>query len=124
MQPTLIYDGDCAFCERCSQVVRRRVPGVEVIAWQHADLQQLGLTAEAAAAAVQFVNASARVSAGHAAIADLLIHAGGPARLVGRFLLLPGIRLIARGVYRLVAANRHRLPGGTYACKPQSRPVA
>ena len=120
MQPTLIYDGDCAFCERCSGLVRRHVPGVEVIAWQHADLDQHGLTAETAAAAVQFVSASARVSAGHAAIAELLIHTGGPARLVGRFLLLPGIRHIAQSIYQLVATHRHRLPGGTPTCKPRA----
>jgi predicted DCC family thiol-disulfide oxidoreductase YuxK len=118
VQATLIYDGDCAFCERCSRLVRRHFPGVEVIAWQDAHLDHYGLTAEAAAAAVQFVNASARVSAGHAAIAQLLIHKGGPVRLVGRLMLLPGIRQLANGVYRLVAAHRHRLPGGTPACKP------
>jgi hypothetical protein len=34
---------------------------------------------------------------------------------------LPGIRQLAGVVYRLVAKYRHKLPGGTPACKlPQS----
>ena len=116
MPPTLIYDGDCAFCERCSQVVRRRLPGVAVIAWQHAELAEIGLTPEAAAAAVQFVDTSGRTAAGHLAIAELLIQGGGAMRWAGRFLRLPGVRAIARRAYAFVAAHRHRLPGGTAAC--------
>ena len=117
MQPTLVYDGDCAFCQRCSRFVRRHFHGVDVVAWQQADLAGYGLTEAQAAAAVQFVDASGRIASGHAAIAELLIARGGPARWCGRVLLLPGIRWLAQGIYRLVAANRHRLPGGTPACQ-------
>jgi predicted DCC family thiol-disulfide oxidoreductase YuxK len=37
-------------------------------------------------------------------------------RIAGRALLLPGISSIAARAYRLIAANRYRLPGGTPAC--------
>jgi predicted DCC family thiol-disulfide oxidoreductase YuxK len=29
---------------------------------------------------------------------------------------LPGIRSVAAGTYRVIAKNRHRLPGSTAAC--------
>jgi predicted DCC family thiol-disulfide oxidoreductase YuxK len=35
--------------------------------------------------------------------------------------LLPGVRRVADVVYRAVAANRYRLPGGTPACRVSSR---
>ena len=57
------------------------------------------------------------VRSGHEAIAAMLGSSGPISRLAGRFLLLPGISWIAAKVYALVAANRHRLPGGTPACK-------
>jgi predicted DCC family thiol-disulfide oxidoreductase YuxK len=38
-------------------------------------------------------------------------------RIAGRILLLPGISWMAAHTYRLIATNRHRLPGGTPACQ-------
>ncbi len=40
----------------------------------------------------------------------------GPGRIAGRAILLPGISSLAAETYRLVAANRYRLPGSTPAC--------
>lgn len=57
------------------------------------------------------------VRSGHAAIAAMLGTAGPLWRPLGRFLLLPGVSALAARAYALVAANRHRLPGGTPACK-------
>jgi predicted DCC family thiol-disulfide oxidoreductase YuxK len=57
------------------------------------------------------------VHGGAAAIGRFLVAAGGAWRPLGRLILLPGIRAVAGVVYRLVAANRHRLPGGTPACR-------
>ena len=38
------------------------------------------------------------------------------ARPLGAALLLPGVNALAGVVYRWVARNRHRFPGGTPAC--------
>ena len=95
--PVLLYDGDCAFCTTCAQLVEKRIRAdADVVAWQFADLAALGVTAEQAA---------------------MLCRAGRIWRIAGGVLLLPGISWPAARVYRLVAANRHRLPGGTPACK-------
>lgn len=115
-QPVLVYDGDCAFCTSSVHLLEKIGPRVEIVAWQLTDLEALGLSEEAAAAAVQWVEIDGCVRSGHEAIAAALDSAGGVWALAGRVLLLPGISPIAAGTYRLIAAYRHRLPGGTPAC--------
>lgn len=126
--PILIFDGDCAFCTTCVQWIRRhlrRHPDIQP--WQGADLESLGLTEAQCAQALQFVDGNARIHSGERAVARLLIQAGSGWSLLGRFILVPGIRPVAGWIYRRVAANRHRLPGGTPACQmpgPGQTPVA
>ena len=116
--PVLLYDGDCAFCTSCARLVERRIrPAAVVVAWQFADLAELGVTAEQATEAVRWVQADGVVRSGHEAIAAMLSTSGAVFRPIGRFLLLPGISPLAARAYALVATNRHRLPGGTPACK-------
>jgi predicted DCC family thiol-disulfide oxidoreductase YuxK len=117
-RPVLLYDGDCAFCTSCARLVERRIgPDAEVLAWQFADLAELGVSEEQAADAVQWVRADGAVRSGHEAIAAMLESAGPVWRIAGRALLLPGVSWTAARAYRLVADNRHRLPGGTPACQ-------
>jgi predicted DCC family thiol-disulfide oxidoreductase YuxK len=115
-RPALVYDGDCAFCSSSARLLEKIGPRAELVAWQQTDLDALGLTASEAAAAVQWVGADGAVRSGHEAIAAALDTAGGVWALAGRALLLPGISPLAALAYRLVATNRHRLPGGTPAC--------
>jgi predicted DCC family thiol-disulfide oxidoreductase YuxK len=115
-QAVLVYDGDCAFCSSAARLLERIGPNAQLIAWQQTDLGGLGLTEEEAAAAVQWVETGGGVRSGHEAIAAALGSAGGVWTLAGRALLLPGISPLAALAYRLIAANRHRLPGGTPAC--------
>ena len=115
-RPLLVYDGDCAFCTSSARLLEKIGPKAEIAAWQQIDLVELGLTEEAAAAAVQWVALDGTVRSGHEAVAAALRSAGGAWAPVGRLLVAPGIAPIAAVAYRLVAANRHRLPGGTPAC--------
>jgi predicted DCC family thiol-disulfide oxidoreductase YuxK len=117
---TLIFDGDCGFCTTSAGWARRLAPDVETVAWQLTDLDALGVSAEAAAAQVQYVDDDGRVSGGAAAVAQLLISIGGLLALLGRLMLLPVLRVVAAWVYTLVARNRYRLPGGTPACRVTS----
>ena len=114
---TLIFDGDCGFCTTSAGWARRIAPGTEVVAWQLTDLDALGVSAEAAAAEVQYVDSVGRVSGGAEAIARLLLSCGVILRTLGRVMLLPGVRVVAAWVYKVVANNRYRLPGGTPACR-------
>lgn len=116
--PTLVFDGDCAFCTSCVRWLEKRVrPDADIVAWQLADLDALGVSEEQAADAVQWARPDGAVLAGHEAIAAMLSTAGPIWRIAGRILLLPGVSWMAARAYRLVAVNRHRLPGGTPACQ-------
>jgi predicted DCC family thiol-disulfide oxidoreductase YuxK len=119
-----LYDGDCAFCTRCAVFLRRHVPTAErIVAWQAADLESLGVTAAQCAEAVQYV-APSRVSAGPVAVADLLRTARSRRwRIAGRVLGSRAALPVAWPVYRLIARNRHRLPGGTAACELPINPA-
>jgi len=114
---TLVFDGDCGFCTTSAGLAQRLAPGLRVVAWQQADLAELGLTAAEAAARVQLVAADGSISAGGAAVAAVLAEAGGPWRVVAGLLRAPGVRALTEVVYRLVARYRYRLPGGTPACR-------
>ena len=115
-RPVLVFDGDCAFCTSSARALGRIGPRAAVVPWQEADLEALGITAEQAIEAVQWVAADGAVLSGHRAIAATLATAGRGWRLIGRILTLPVISPLAAVVYRWVADNRHRLPGGTPAC--------
>ncbi len=115
-RPVLVYDGDCGFCTKCAQAVAKIRPDAEIVAWQLTDLAELGITAEQASEAVQWVETDGTIRSGHEAIAGLLGTAGPVGKVGGRALLLPGVSRLAAKGYQLVADNRYRLPGGTPAC--------
>ena len=108
--PALVYDGDCTFCTRSAAWIATRLPaGTSVLASQEVDLATLGLTAEQTADAAWWINIEGDQHRGHHAIAAALRTCGGMWGTVGRVLTLPGISLLAAGVYELIARNRHRL---------------
>ncbi len=117
----LIFDGDCAFCTRCVRFIERRIrrhPSVQ--SWQRSDLAELGLTQEQCETAVQLIE-DGRTTSAHVAIARLLIYGKWGWAVLGYLLLVPGVKQIAGVVYRWVAKNRDRMPGGTAECAlPQS----
>ena len=121
--PVLIYDGDCGICTRSAALVtrlRRRDGDFAVAAWQDLELDAYGLTWQECDRAAQWVAADGTVSAGETAIARTLLASRLWLRPLGALMLLPGLSALSGVAYRWVAANRHRLPGGTPAC---SRPA-
>ncbi|MQY09757.1 thiol-disulfide oxidoreductase DCC family protein [Actinomadura macrotermitis] len=116
-RPVLVYDGDCGFCTTSVRFLERRVPtSAEVVAYQFADLDALGVTAERAGYEVLWVARDGRVSGGAEAIGRLLTDAGGLWRVPGVLMRVAPVSWVAHAVYRLVANNRQRMPGGTAAC--------
>jgi len=115
-RPVLVFDGDCAFCTSSAHLLKRIGPKAEIVAWQLADLDDLGITAAQATEAVQWIGTDGTVRSGHEAIAAALSTADRPWRIAGRLITLPGISALAAVTYRWIARNRYRLPGGTPAC--------
>ncbi len=112
---TVVFDGDCGFCTRSALRLERMGHGrLTVVPWQRADLATLGLTPEECAQAVQFVGPGRRAG-GAPAIAAALRCCPQPWATLGAVVDARPLRPLAARVYRLVADNRHRLPG-TAAC--------
>ncbi|MFF3669494.1 thiol-disulfide oxidoreductase DCC family protein [Microtetraspora malaysiensis] len=113
----IVYDGDCGFCTTAANFIERRmnVPA-DAQPWQFTDLAALGTTRERAEYELLWVDTRGRIYGGAQAVAKILIAAGLPWSPLGLLLRVPPFRWLAHGVYRLIADNRHRLPGGTPMC--------
>lgn len=116
-----MFDGDCAFCTTSATWVAKRLhrqggPDAVLVPWQFTDLAAVGTTPTRAQREVLWVAGDGRVFGGAAAFAQWLRFRGGPYGVLGRAMGLPGIRQLAAVVYRLIAANRQRMPGGSPAC--------
>jgi predicted DCC family thiol-disulfide oxidoreductase YuxK len=123
--PVLVYDGDCAFCSSSVRFIRNRIRRHPRCApWQGLDLDlcfdRFGLTRDDFEKSVQFIDADGSVHSAERAVARVLIHGGTGWALMGRVLLVPVVRRCAGLVYRWIANNRHRMPGGTPQCSMPS----
>ncbi len=120
--PVLVFDGDCAFCSSSIRVAKRLIRRMPpAVPYQRAPLDRLGLTDEQCRAAVQYVARDHRVHSAHDAVSALLLGAGRGWWFLGAALRVPGVHWLSGVVYRWVARNRHRLPGGTPACSLTER---
>jgi predicted DCC family thiol-disulfide oxidoreductase YuxK len=113
---TFIYDGDCGFCSRTAEQLRKLRLDADIVSWQQTDLAPFGLTEAEVIEAAQWVAPTGEIASGHAAIAAALRNAGGVWVIPGWVITAPGISLVSRRLYRWIAANRYRLPGATGAC--------
>lgn len=124
----MLFDGDCSFCTTSATWIAERLArgsdrSAHVVPWQRTDLPALGVTPERARTEVLWVEPDGAVRGGAAAVASWLRYRGGPYGLLGRGMDLPVVRSLAAVAYRVVAANRHRLPGGTPACALPADPA-
>ncbi|MEV4947826.1 DUF393 domain-containing protein [Streptomyces sp. NPDC053755] len=123
-RPVLVYDGDCGFCTASAAAAQRLLHAAcECTAWQSVGLDSLGVTRERAAYEALWVTPDGAAYGGAQAVAKLLLRAGRGWAVLGAVLRLAPVRWIAHAVYRIVANNRGRLPGGPRACAaPAPRP--
>lgn len=114
---TLVFDGDCGFCTRSADWVATRSDAA-VEPWQRLDLAAHGLTEDEVRTAAYWLDPDGgEPLRGARAVAAALRACGRPWRGVGVLLDLPPLRPLSALGYRVVAANRHRLPGTTPACR-------
>lgn len=84
--------------------------------WQWLDLDEYGLTQDDVTRYAWVVTSSHQY-AGHLAGSALLrMQPSVGWRFLGHLIATPPVSWVAAVVYDWVAANRHRLPGGTPAC--------
>jgi predicted DCC family thiol-disulfide oxidoreductase YuxK len=118
----LVFDGDCGFCTRCARWAVRHGQGrVRVEPWQRLDLDQLGLTENEVTTAAYWVDDQGRTSGAHLAVGRCLEAIGGPYRPVGWLLRHRPVSWAASPAYRLLARNRHQMPGSSDTCRQGER---
>ncbi|MEV6480272.1 DUF393 domain-containing protein [Streptomyces sp. NPDC051576] len=112
-EPVIVFDGTCGFCRftvtRLARTSRLRLAG-QLLPYQSADLASYGLTHQKARERMWLVQ-DGQLHGGAQAFTAWFATGGSTARMVGRTLTLPGIRHTAEAAYRLIARNRHRIPG-------------
>ena len=121
--PLLLYDADCAFCQRVVALAPQMHLSTGVRAMQDVDLASLGVDAQRASRELPFVGADGEVVYGHRAVAAALGTGNVMLRIVGRTI---DSSLLARpmaAAYGWTARNRGSLPGGTPTCAIATRPV-
>lgn len=127
---TIVYDGECRFCEAGSARLLKWLPAGrrERVACQAPELAERfpDVSREACRAAMHLVGPDGRVFQGAEAVARA-VGARGGVWAVAKAYYLPGVRWLMDRAYRWVAANRYRLAGRTSACeggvcRPGDRP--
>lgn len=113
----LIFDGDCAICSTSARLLKKITKGrISIKPYQHLELEQYGLTSELTSKAVYYISGEKRYIAAEA-MGQVLIDSKTIWAVAGAFIKLPLVKILAKKVYYLIAANRHRLPGGTPECQ-------
>jgi predicted DCC family thiol-disulfide oxidoreductase YuxK len=120
----LIYDGDCQFCQLSLEFgIRHMKTFPSYVAFQKIDPALFGLTIEQVRAQIWLVRSADNFNSsigGHLAAAAILQMQGNLFyRLAGLLMKTPPISWLAKLAYGWIARNRHRLPGGSRACKIQ-----
>ena len=107
---TLIYDGECGFCTNAAKWARNRLPAGHGIArsqdFDDAQLRAMGLTRADVDRAAWWIEEGRAPAEGADAIARSLVAMGGRQAVIGRVVVLPLVRVLARRAYRWVAENR------------------
>lgn len=117
LERTLIYDADCGFCTRSARWLSRG-GDVTIQPWQGIpDLKAIGLSEEMVETAAYWADGGEVLAGAEKAIAYALIAKGSGWQLAGRLILLPVVHFFASRTYKVIAKNRHAMPGGTDACR-------
>ena len=115
----LIYDGDCQFCRLSLDFGLRILKKFPLhVAFQRINPEDFGLTEEQVKSQIWTVGGDKPPSGGHLAVAVLLEMQANPLyRALAWLIRTPPTSWIAKKLYFFIAANRHRLPGGSRECK-------
>lgn len=114
----LLYDGDCGFCTSTVNWLAKTLPAFpEATPHQWVELDDYGMSKAEVSDRVWFITPTHQYG-GHLAVSAMLRSQPSiPWRFLGWILITPPFSWAAAVGYALVARYRHRLPGGTPACK-------
>ena len=118
----LIYDGDCQFCQLSLEFgIKNLRVFPQYVAFQKINPKEFGLTQAQVRSQIWLAPKSPAEDAslgGHLAAGAILgLQPSFWLRTLGWLASTPPTSWVASLLYKLIAANRHRLPGGSRACK-------
>jgi predicted DCC family thiol-disulfide oxidoreductase YuxK len=118
----LIYDGDCQFCQLSLEFGLRHLKNFpKYVAFQRIAPADFGLSVNQVQSQIFMASripAAKLPAGGHFAAAEILRMQNNRLYwLVGLIMSKPPVSWLAGMVYRWVAKNRHRLPGGSRQCQ-------
>jgi predicted DCC family thiol-disulfide oxidoreductase YuxK len=118
----LIYDGDCQFCQLSLEFgIKNLRIFPQYVAFQRIDPQDFGLTEQQVRSQIWLAHKVPTTNpalGGHlAAGAILKLQPSRLLRFLGWLTSTPPTSWVASLLYKLIAANRQRLPGGSRDCK-------
>ncbi len=107
-RPVVLYDKDCGFCRRWVSRWQARTEGRVLFTPARPALRWLfGIRSQEARRAMQLIEPSGAIYRGaEAAFRMLLSSPRRRTRWLARLGLLPGVRTVAKGVYRVIASHR------------------
>lgn len=95
----------------------RIAPPIDFATYQSVDLGALGVTLATCLEGPVLVRADGSHVVGVGAMAGMLRTARNPYPFFGRVMMAPVVSLLLNRVQSVFYRNRHRLPGGTEACR-------
>jgi predicted DCC family thiol-disulfide oxidoreductase YuxK len=116
--PVLIFDGDCGFCTTTANyIVKRSKTPITAHAWQLIDVTKYGILQPQAQKRVYIID-NGHAYGGHEAFAHILrLQKNVLLSAIAFVMVVPPVCWLSRIGYALVSRCRHKLPGGTPACK-------
>jgi predicted DCC family thiol-disulfide oxidoreductase YuxK len=97
----VVYDGDCGICEWSATWIKQHVPGVKVVSHREYGVSYLS--------SVWFITWAGRFEGAHA-VSEILKRSNIKLfQVIGTIIGLPVVRIVAKGVYFVVAKNRRRI---------------
>ncbi|MFE1173069.1 thiol-disulfide oxidoreductase DCC family protein [Streptomyces sp. NPDC058773] len=118
-EPLLVFDGDCGFCQNViNRISALGRPAVDAVPWQVLPEETTRPHSERLDREVLLLRDGRVLAGGADALAAYLRRSPRRrCRIAGAAISLPGMLQCAHTVYRWVARNRHRMPGGTLSCR-------
>lgn len=114
----IIYDGDCGFCTKSLKTLGNALgsKAPKALPYQVLEISRFGITAIEARKEMKYIDIHGKIWGGAAAFRRVFYDSKGSWRLVAYFMALPLIKQLSVLTYRLIAGNRHNMPGASSSC--------
>lgn len=120
MPAYLITDADCGFCQRSAAWLLHHFPGDwENVPNTEENLVRVKVSREDSQKSVIWIRTDGNMfekCSGAAAVSKVISQRGG-LFAAAAIMRIPPFSWLAEAVYRLIARNRHRLPGASPSCE-------